>query len=104
MREHKPVICTLTDGERNQRATHWHDVVRRYATSIREDPNGFTLVLRDGEHVFETIRDLVEAERRCCQWMNLELNREKPVSLTITAESKEGKAAIGAMLLQSPRS
>jgi hypothetical protein len=76
----------------------WRDVTHKAATHIEERPDGFVLRLDEAAPDFDDIRKLVESERDCCRWMNLELDERSPATLTLTSESCTGKAVIKEML------
>jgi hypothetical protein len=95
---HKPIVCTLTVFERVSRGMSWRRLAANFATSITELPNGYALALHSDEPAISAASHLVELERRCCAWMTLNLERGATVSLTLTADSKEGKATIAHML------
>ena len=98
MSRHSPVVCTLTDAERKERGTTWQQVARTAVSAIEEREDGFVLTFNGDRATFEEIRNLVEAERRCCQWMTLDLQDGSPATLRIAADTVEGRAAIKRML------
>jgi hypothetical protein len=98
MRESKPISCTLTAAQRKARTMTWRDVLRLSVTQTEERANGFVLTLDYAAIRREDIRKLVESERECCRWMDLELNGDSETTLSITSESHNGKAVIKRML------
>jgi hypothetical protein len=98
MSESTPIVCTLTAKQLAARATNWRDVVRSSVTHVQERPDGFALTLDYETIPFENIRSLVEAERQCCRWMDLQFDGATMTVLRITSDSHEGKAAIKRML------
>lgn len=94
----KPIICTLTPAQRIARGTTWRDVMREAVTNVEECPAGFVLTLGGATIDVDTIRELVEAERDCCRWMDLQFGHGDVLTLTITSSSPIGKAAIQQML------
>lgn len=98
MDRERPIICTLTGAERGARSTTWQDAIATMGPTIEERHDGYLLSAMLDLPMFEKLRDLVQAERECCQWMTLELNGGSPATLRISADSIEGKAAIKTML------
>ena len=98
MCECKPIICTLSDGDRKARAVTWRDVMHQAVTQVEERPDGFVLTLDPGTLEFSELHRLVESERLCCAWMTLELDEGPVATLTITSESLGGKGVIKEML------
>jgi hypothetical protein len=93
-----PIICTLTDEQRSSRTTTWQDVIANSVTRIEELPDGYRLTLSYAKISHGDIHDLVQAERDCCRWMNLEFEDGAPPILKITSRSLEGKTLIGNIL------
>jgi hypothetical protein len=94
----KPILCTLTSAERHARKITWHDVMRSSVVRSEEHANGFVLTLNYGTIGPDEIRKLVDSERDCCRWMDLELSGDSQGTLSIMSESRGGKAVIKKML------
>ena len=98
MNQPQPIICTLTQEQREQRGTNWRDALAPLVTNLQERPNGYALALEGGDLELSRIEALAEAEHACCPWMHLELRRGPSPELSITTVSEEGKARIKSML------
>jgi len=97
MLKSEPIVCTLTDDELQSRKVTWQDVVQKSVTSATPIDRGYILTL-DVEHSeIEELRELVNAESKCCRWMHLALD-EHAMRLSITSDSVGGAAVIGRML------
>jgi hypothetical protein len=72
--------------------------MRSSVTHTEERADGFVLTLDYGAIGHDDVRRLVESERECCRWMDLELNGNSETTLSITSEARGGKAVIRSML------
>ena len=97
MRLLKPIVCTLSSAEIVDRAGQWQSIGQRYVQGITECEGGYVLTMRADKRVLDDVQRLVEAERRCCAWMTLDLQRGDPATLRVTAESPEGVEVIKAI-------
>ena len=82
------IVCTLTSDELADTGSAWRKLFRTGLLSREEIPGGVRLVVNDGSA--EALRQLVEIERECCQWITFDL--EGPV-VTMTADGA-GESAI----------
>lgn len=97
MAQHKPIVCTLSFAGRLARGISWRDVMRRYAGGVTERDDGYVLKLILEGRELASLEQLVESERDCCDWMDLNLELGSR-TLTITSASLGGKTAIAKML------
>jgi hypothetical protein len=82
-----------------RRGARWRAALKGAVSDVAERADGYVLTLRGDERTYSRFLRLVAAEKRCCDWMKLELLRDGPaITLTIGAETKEGKAVIASML------
>ena len=98
MAQHKPIVCTLNFAGRLARGISWRDVMRRYARGVTERDDGYVLKLVLEGRELAALEELVESERACCDWMDLNLELGSGTTLTITSTSHGGKTAIAKML------
>ena len=97
MKNHKPILCTLTPAQLVGRGSSWRKVAMA-AIRVEECRGGYLLTFGADEGRLSELAELVAAEQACCEWMNLELVRGEEIVLTMTADSTEGAAVIKAML------
>jgi hypothetical protein len=91
----KPVICTLTERERQLRGDRWLDVLRRAAASVEPLPDGVAIRLTCDDATLRTLRELMVLEAACCGWMLLDLHDDAlGTTLTMRADSAVGVAVI----------
>jgi hypothetical protein len=91
----KPIICTLTDRERELRGDRWRDVLRRAAAGVEPLPDGVAIRLACDDATLRTLRELMVLEAACCEWMLLDLRDDAlGTTLTMRAESAAGVAVI----------
>ncbi|MGH2727096.1 MAG: hypothetical protein ACRDKS_08980 [Actinomycetota bacterium] len=67
--------CSLTDEKLTDRLEQWkelHDAALVRAESL---PDGRVLVFRGGEETARLLRSLIEAERRCCPFIDFSVQR-----------------------------
>jgi hypothetical protein len=97
MRKLRPIVCTLTDTEREARGGRWRNLVRGAGGRVEPTANGVTIAL-DGSVNRDEIEELIELERACCSWMRLHLERrDGDWALEIAADSGEGAEVIRSM-------
>lgn len=87
------IVCTLTKDELRDTRYAWQKLFRTALISRDEIPGGIRLVVNEGSSV--ALRQLVEVERECCQWINFDLEGS---TVSMTAD-EAGAAAIRQMWL-----
>jgi hypothetical protein len=83
------IVCTLTKDELRDTRYAWQKLFRTALISRAEIPGGIRLVVNEGSAV--ALRQLVEVERECCQWINFDLDGS---TVSMTAEGAAAAAAI----------
>jgi hypothetical protein len=97
MRNLLPIVCTLSDTEREARGGRWRKLVRGAGGRVEPIANGVTIAL-DGSVNRDEIEELIELEHACCSWMRLDLERKDGNwVLEIAADSGEGAEVIRLM-------
>jgi hypothetical protein len=79
------IVCTLSQDELRDTRYAWQKLFRTALISRDEIPGGIRLVVNEGSAV--ALRQLVEVERECCQWINFDLEG------SIVSMTAEGAAA-----------
>lgn len=85
------IACTLTLGELVNTALAWKKLLRLSLVSRVEVPGGLCLTV--DARSSEALRQLIDIERECCQWITFELDGP---TVTMTA-SGAGETAIREM-------
>lgn len=85
------IACTLSNEELQDTRAAWEKLFRTALLMREEIPGGIRLVVNDGSA--EALRQLIDIERECCQWITFQL--EGP-AVSMTAEGA-GADAIRAM-------
>ena len=82
-----PIVCTLQPGELNVRATEFLPGVVAAASARHAIQNGFRFEFQADGQVLSSIVRMIDAERRCCQFLRFQLTVEAaggPVVLEVT--------------------
>jgi hypothetical protein len=85
------IVCTLTQDELRDTRYAWQKLFRTALIARDEIPGGIRLVVNEGSAV--ALRQLIEVERDCCQWINFDLDGS---TVSMTAD-EAGAAAIRQM-------
>ena len=85
------IACTLTAAELKETAAAWQKLLRLSLVSREEVPGGLRLSVHPGSAT--ALRQLIDIERECCQWITFELDGP---SVTMTAAGS-GASAIREM-------
>ena len=85
------IACTLSPSDLRDTQAAWQKLFRMSLISREAVPGGLKLVVHDGSA--DALRQLIDVERECCQWITFEL--DGPV-VTMTAAG-DGAAAIQQM-------
>ena len=89
----RTIVCTLSADELRDTGAAWQKLFHTALLLREEIPGGIRLVVNDGSA--EALRQLVDIERECCQWITFELDGP---SVSLTAEGA-GESAIKEMWL-----
>ncbi len=86
--------CSLTDEELAARRRQWGAIDRRALLLMETRPHGQVLVYRGGGETARVLTALIEAERRCCPFLDFTVDRlEGEVRVTIGFAPEAGGAA-----------
>ncbi len=94
MGELKPIMCTLSAFELDDRAAAWRKLLGSGLVQRDRVPGGIRLRAQPGAQA--AMIELIDLERECCAWINYELSNDSVV--TLTAEG-DGEAVIAGMFL-----
>jgi hypothetical protein len=67
--------CTLHDEELAARREDWRALDRRALVRAESSPRGRLLVYRGGEETARALDALIEAEGRCCSFLDFRVDR-----------------------------
>lgn len=81
MQEPRPIVCTLTPGELQDRGAAWNRLMSSGLVARERIPGGIRLRAEPGASV--ALMELIALERECCAWIRFELNGD---SVTMTAD------------------
>jgi hypothetical protein len=90
------VVCTLSTEDLADTQKGWRKLFDTGLISLEEIAGGIRLVVNDGSA--DALRELVDIERECCQWISFDL--QGPV-VSMTAEGA-GESAIRDMWVVEP--
>src|SRR5437763_17152787 len=85
------IVCTLTQDDLKETRNAWQKLLRLSLVSRDEVPGGIRLEVHAGGA--DALRQLIDIERECCQWITFEL--DGPV-VTMTSPGP-GESAIRSM-------
>jgi hypothetical protein len=84
-----PIACTLEPAEMRERATSIDALLRDAMLSQTAIPGGLCTHFRDDAEVERRIRELAEAESRCCAFLTFEIGRDDDgLFLAITGDAE----------------
>ena len=66
------IVCTLSKDELSDSRIAWQKLFRTALLLREEIPGGIRLVVNDGSA--EALRQLIDIERECCQWITFQLD------------------------------
>jgi hypothetical protein len=92
--EPKPIMCTLSAFELNDRAAAWRKLLGSGLVQRDRVPGGIRLRAEPGAQA--ALIALIDLERECCAWINYELTNDSVVTLTANGE---GEAVLAGMFL-----
>jgi hypothetical protein len=90
--------CSLTDEELTARRRQWRALGRRDLLRTETRPAGQVLVYRGGEETARVLTALIEAERRCCPFLDFTVDRQEGevrVSIGFAPEARAAAFEIG---------
>ena len=82
-----PVVCTLSEGERQKRRTQVLDRVFARVQETRALDDGYSLRFAADEALLAELMELIQLERQCCAFLRFRLTVEPgggPVWLELT--------------------
>jgi hypothetical protein len=92
----KPHACSLSPGEKGDRAAEFHGVAARALVERERSVGMVRLSFRDEPEVRSAVEDLAARERECCPFLDLDVAlHDERVTLTIGAAA-EDRAALDA--------
>jgi hypothetical protein len=98
MKRRKPIVCSLSAADRKVRGDRWRRLISQWSGRIAVARNGVTIRF-DDPRIWAELQELVALERRCCEWMRLDLSVDGGgLLLTVGAEHRDGAAAIRNMM------
>jgi len=87
-----PIVCTLTEGELQDRRRTALDSIRESAVDVRETEEGYSFLFKPTSEVLARLANLVELERQCCAFLTFKIvvEPQQPITLEVTGppESK----------------
>jgi hypothetical protein len=87
--------CSLTDEELAARRREWRALDAQALLRTESRPHGRLLVYRGGDQTARVLTALIEAERRCCSFLDFGLDqRGDEVRVTIGFAPDARKAAV----------
>lgn len=97
MKRAREIICTLAAPQRVAQGLQWKQVARRPGARAELIDDGIAITFAESR-AWRSLERLVERERRCCRWMDLEFRTEgEALVLSITSDSPEGAETIRAL-------
>ncbi|SRR6266536_1020021 len=90
--------CSLTDEELAARRREWRTLDERAMLRTEPRPHGRLLVYRGGDQTARILTALIEAERRCCPFLDFGVDqRDDEVRVTIgfAPEAREAAVELG---------
>lgn len=97
MKRVREIVCTLAPHKRLAQGLEWRQVVRRRGARTERVERGIAITFAE-PRAWPSLERLVERERRCCGWMDLEFQTVGgALVLSITSDSNEGIETIRAM-------
>ena len=86
-----PIVCTLSEEGLRARKQGLLAQVARRATNVAKTSAGYRFEFDVGLETLSLIAIMIEAERRCCRFLQFELNVGPDLSpLTLTMTGPEG--------------
>ena len=86
-----PIVCTLSEEGLRARKQGLLAQVARRATCLTKVPAGYRFEFDAGSDTLSLIAIMIEAERRCCRFLQFELNVGPDLGpLTLTLTGPEG--------------
>jgi hypothetical protein len=89
-----PIACTLSPAALRDRRERLLAEIVRHATEHQELPDGYRLRFAAGDDILATILQVVEAERRCCRFLQFQITVEPdggPISLELSGPPGTGE-------------
>ena len=96
MAETTPIACTLSAADLKDREGAWRKLMG--SGLVKREPVRGGLRLTAAPSAAAALIELIDLERECCAWINVEVSNGSVV--TLTAES-EGEAVLAGMFLEA---
>lgn len=88
----RPILCTLTSGELENRDVAWRKVLASGLVRRERIPGGISLVAEAGAQ--EALTTLIDLERECCSW--IDYASPEPGTFLLTAGG-DGESVLAGM-------
>jgi hypothetical protein len=98
MHPNGPIACTLSPSDYRARLAEIAELSR--ATLRHVERRGLTTVLSYGPEAAALVRDLVEKERRCCAFLQLELEENADAVRLVVTVPPEAAEAVPELLAE----
>lgn len=92
--------CSLTDEELAARRREWKAFDQGALVRTEARPDGRVLVYRGGERTAQVLRSLIEAERRCCPFLDFSVDPrddEVLVRIGFVPEARQTAVELGVL-------
>lgn len=96
-----PVACTLNAADLAAQAGRWEQVMARTLTERTEITDGVRLGFRDEPGVEDELRQLADAESRCCPWATWTVRKATHEVVLVVRSTGAGIATLHAMFTES---
>jgi hypothetical protein len=90
--------CSLTDEDLAARRREWRALDQRALVRAESRPDGRLVVYRGGEETARILTALIEAERRCCPFLDFSVDRRDGkvhVTIGFAPEAREAAVELG---------
>lgn len=94
--------CSLSDEELAARRADWRALAARRLSREEAGPDGRLLVYRGGESTARALEELIEAEGRCCSFLDFRVNRAGDEVRVTVAFQEEARPAVVEMGIAPP--
>ena len=91
MTESRPIVCTLTPSDLNDREAAWRKLFASRLLHRERVPGGIRLEAQPGAK--QALMQLVDLERECCAWIDFAVDGS---SVTMTADG-DGESVLAGM-------
>ncbi len=100
MAETEPIVCTLTESDRQDRGAAWRKLFGSGLVERDRVPGGIRLIAAPGAAL--SLIELIDLERECCTWIRFEVREgSEGAVVTLTADG-DGEATLAGMFEVEP--